>query len=461
MGTEPGIVSRDCYLGESLTSSLSGKLTDLLGEGHVLPGNPLGEYSVDGMKPQAVAQPDTREGIAQTLRWASVEKLAVVPWGGGTQQFLGNVPRKVDLVLDLSRHNRLLDFQPADLTVTVEAGMTLDNLRWEVAQAGKLVPLEAPLAEKATVGGILAASSSGPLRYAYGLVREWLIGISVVGAGGEETKAGGRVVKNVTGYDLNKLYTGSLGTLGVIVEATFKLAPLPLDAGALIAAFPSFQEAITEARRLLGQVYAPQGIQVVDAAVAARLNLPIEVSGDAAVVLAQFNGRPRSVQRRLSESLKLLGDAGATKLERLGEVPSLALLSRLTDLGCSDDTVPQLQLKINLPPSAIAGAAAWHQETILGPSPGMVADPGFGGLKWFWWDQASTIDSSIVDSIGRLRQLAKESGGSVVVERCPLPAKQQIDVWGDSPQELEVMRRIKQSFDPSGILNPGRFVGKL
>ena len=126
-------------------------------------------------------------------------------------------------------------------TATVEPGVTLQTLRRELAQGDKFVPLEAPLAERATIGGILASNVSGPLRYSYGLPRDWLIGISVVGADGVESKAGGKVVKNVTGYDLNKLYTGSLGTLGVIVEATFKLAPRPDAGAALVASFPSVE----------------------------------------------------------------------------------------------------------------------------------------------------------------------------------------------------------------------------
>ena len=130
------------------------------------------------------------------------------------------------IVLDISRVNRVIDYQPGDMTATVEAGITVDALQRELAVAGQFVPLESPLCGRATVGGTLATALSGPMAHAYGPPRDWLIGIGVVGADGVATKAGGRVVKNVTGYDLNRLYTGSLGTLGVIVEASFKVSPL-------------------------------------------------------------------------------------------------------------------------------------------------------------------------------------------------------------------------------------------
>ena len=164
------------------------------------------------------------------------------------------------LALDLRGQDRLLDYQPDDLTVTVEGGISLGQLQRELAPGGKFLPLETPLAETATVGGVLAANTTGPRRFSYGQPRDWLIGISVVGGDGVETKAGGKVVKNVTGYDLNKLYAGSLGTLGIIVEATFKLAPIPADMATVLASFSSLQEGIVAGGGLTGTAFAPNGV---------------------------------------------------------------------------------------------------------------------------------------------------------------------------------------------------------
>ena len=443
-----------------MTSTLPEKLTSLMGSHGVVPANRLGEYAIDGMVPAAVVQPTSREIIAEVLRWATAEKLAVAPRGGGTQMSLGNTPSKLDLVLDLSKYNHLIDYQPADLTATVEAGITLANLQRELAQGGNLASLEAPMADQATIGGILAANSNGPLRHSYGPARDWLIGISVVGPEGGETKAGGKVVKNVTGYDLNKLYTGSLGTLGVIVEATFKLAPFPTDSGALVAVFPSIQTAFESARNLLAQVYAPQGVHVVNAVTADKLELPVSIPNDGAGIIAFSFGRSRAVQRRLEQSSTLLQERKCSRVERMDARSGGDLLRRLTDLGWSAGTTPQLDLKISVPPSALTKAINWHQDSGIGP-PGMLADAGFGSMRLFWWDEDALPASGAIETIARLRVIARGSGGSVVVEHCPQTAKGQIDVWGIPSVEVELMRRIKHTFDPMGTLNPGRSMGRL
>ncbi len=449
----------------SLTD-LNEQLMEILDSSAVLPAGQLGQYAIDGLAPLAAVRPNNRQDIARVMQWAAPRGISVFPHGGGTQLDLGNKPDRVDLALDLRGCNRVLDFQPADLTVTVEAGITLEALQQELAQGDKLVPLEAPLPDRATVGGILASGASGPLRFAYGLAREWLIGIGVVGANGVETKAGGKVVKNVTGYDLNKLYTGSLGSLGVIVEASFKLTPLPATRGVLVAGFPSFGAGVEGGRALLSQVFAPQGLHVVDGPTAReKLGIVPAVTDKGAVCVAFFFGRARSVQRRLDDSRRLLQEKGADKVDSLDEPSGLSLSRRLTDLGWEPDNAPYLGMKINVPPSSIGAVAAKaREEPALGSPPGLVVDAGFGTLRLLWWrDSANseTDESRVIEAIERLGKLAAGANGSAVVEHCPLAVKERLDVWGESSEGIEIMRRIKQKFDPSGILNPGRFVGRI
>ncbi|MCH7606023.1 MAG: FAD-binding oxidoreductase [Chloroflexi bacterium] len=471
--------------------SISAKLSNLLGADSVLPEGGLDEYSIDGLIPRTVVRPDSRRGIVEAMRWASGEGVTVFPRGGGTQLGVGNIPKRVDLVLDLSRCGRVLDFQPSDLTVTVEAGITLDSLQQALAQGGKFLPVEAPLAERATIGGILASQSTGPLRVDYGLPRDWLIGIHVVSPQGVETKAGGKVVKNVTGYDLDKLYTGSLGTLGVIVEATFKLSPLPENSGALVATFPSMRQAIDAAGQLQQQVYAPQGLQIIDNRVAARLDavqqlasgtIPInvpELEGEQTLSLSFYSGRTLAVRRKLREATRLLREQGASVVDELGNAAAARLLRGLTDLTYREGAVPYMGLKVTVPPSLLGRVVAWLREPsasghhgllALAPSevpPGIAADPGFGRLWIMWWINpgsgvaAELDDSRMVGDIGRIRQMVSGLGGSVVVETAPPEVKRRIDVWGDLPEGIEIMRRIKEKFDPRGILNPGRFVGGI
>jgi glycolate oxidase FAD binding subunit len=468
-----------------LTPLLIDQLAKLLGSDSVLLQDGLADYAVDGLVPSAVVRPEDRSAVAETLRWAASQGVAVIPRGGGTQLALGNIPKRIDLVLDLSRLNRVLDYQPADLTATVEAGIPLEALQRELATGGKFVSLEAPLADRATIGGILAANAGGPLRHAYGSARDWLIGIGVAGADGRETKAGGRVVKNVTGYDLNKLYTGSLGTLGVITEATFKLAPLAENRAALVATFGTVQEGIEGAWPLLRQVYAPLGVQVLTEPVAQRLNVPMPAPGHQALAVAFFAGRPRALRRRLEDSAGHWRNAGAEAVERLDDADATLLLRELTDLGWSAESHPYLSLRVNLPPSRVGQVAGWLQgEESFGwgappnglaagsRDPGMVIDPGFGNIRLFCWyevppvgsigtDKIGKVDENVVAAIERLREMVREIGGSVVVEQCPLSVKRRLDVWGQDPSGMEIMRRVKNNLDPQGILNPGRFLGGI
>ena len=457
----------------------------LLSPDSLLPSESNSGYAIDGLTPKWVIKPANRREAAQVLAWASSEGIKVAPWGGGTQIGLGNPPEELHLVLDLSRLDQVVDFQPADLTVTVEAGITLESLQRHLASAGKFLPLEAPLAGRATVGGILATSSVGPLRHAYGLPRDWLIGIRVISPAGEETKAGGRVVKNVTGYDLNKLYTGSFGTLGVIVEATFKLAPLLANQSALVASFPTVQQGIEAGRTLSRQVFAPLGLQVLNEPASRRLELDAASPGPdaakSAVVLAFFAGRPQALHRRLTESAQLLTKLGAANLEQKQDVDALALLRGVTDLGWAGETRPdlvrshlvrpQLVMKINLPPAASLQLSEWLQaDPVFGghdasPEVGSMVDVGFGGIRLLSWDSSG----GSAEDIRRLRKAAGGLGGSVVVEQCPLALKRELDVWGDlssgmDPEVdsgMEIMRRLKNKFDPNRTLNPGRFIGGL
>ena len=441
------------------SSDLTDQLATILGPDTILSAE---GYAVDGVAPQVVVRPDDRQGISELLRWASSNEVRVFPRGGGVLTGLGNVPSDVGVALDLTRLNRVVDYQPADLTVTVEAGIPLESLRRELAQGDKYVPLEAPLPHRATIGGILATGYSGPMRYSYGLPRDWIIGVNVVGTDGLETKAGGRVVKNVTGYDLNKLYTGSLGTLGIMVEASFKLAPTPDTWSGVLATFPSMAVAIEASRSLVGEVYAPQGLQVLSRQVAERLDLDLPQNSEA-VALAFMSGRPRAVARRLADTIRLLGDHGVSGVEKLDEPVAKGLLARLTDLPWNDADPPSLGLKISLSPNNVGGMV----EAVGNAGElDIIADPGFGVVQLYQWAGESAgepKDADTVELIESVRRAARGLSGAVAVEICPPQVKAGIDVWEGSASEaeLEIMRRVKRNFDPTGILNPGRFIGGL
>ena len=459
-----------------MTLPIQHQLADLVGLDAVTPQDRLAEYAIDGVTPRAVVEAPDRQAVAELLAWAAARRLPVFPRGGGTQMGLGNAPGEVGLVLAMGRQSRVLDYEPADLTATVEAGISLDRLREQLSAWGQFLPLESPQPGKSTIGGVLAANTTGAMRHSYGQPRDWLIGVAVVGADGRETKAGGRVVKNVTGYDLNKLYTGSMGTLGVIVEATFKLSPAPARRGALAAEFGTLAEAISAGRSLLRQACAPQAVQVVDGLVAQRLaagragapvfTRPRGPAGDGDVVaLALFAGRPRALQRRMEECARILGELGESRPSALDDAESVALVQGLNAVTWSGERNPDLVIKLNLPPASLAETLQrLREESPPGLPPGVAADPGFGTARMLWWpgpDGERLDEAEALGVIARAREAASSAGGFAVVEYCPPSLKRQTDVWGGAPQGLEVMRRIKLNFDPRGILNPGRFVGGL
>jgi glycolate oxidase FAD binding subunit len=216
---------------------LAAGLRGIVGAEHVLAEDRCARYAVDGKAPRAAAFPGSVEELSEVMRLASSERLSVVPWGSGTKISLGGIPERVDLLVGLARFNRIIDYEPADLTATIEGGALLREVQAYLGQRRQFLPLDPPSAARATIGGILATNASGPRRLLHGAARDLLIGLRVVHADGTVTRGGAKVVKNVSGYDMPKLYIGSLGTLGIIVEGTFRIYPLPAVERTWVASF--------------------------------------------------------------------------------------------------------------------------------------------------------------------------------------------------------------------------------
>ena len=419
----------------------------------------LPNYAIGRWLPVAAAEVENAEAAAEVMSWAHRAGIAVYPSGGRTAALLGNPPARPGIALDLTGLNRVVDFQPADLTVSVQAGVTLDQLNEVLAQDGKHVPITAPLSDRATVGGTLATGISGPLRSVYGLPRDWLIGIGVVGADGTQTKAGGKVVKNVTGYDLNRLYTGSLGTLAVITEATFKLAPAPTDWAVIVAAFDGFDAAAGAAQNLQAQYYAPLGLHVLTGRAAQRVAPSV---GGRAFTVAIQGGRPASMKRRVEDTVGLWAPVAATTNVATGQEAE-SLIRAITDLPADPASPPAICVRINARPSALRELLTFADAPLgHGPPPSVIADVGFGGGRLLWWDDVASADpEKLAAGLRRIQSAAADLGGGAIVERCPDDVKAHIDVWGAEPSGMQIMRRLKRQFDPQNILNPGRFLGGL
>ena len=456
-----------------MESSLIDRLSRLLGGSAVSPGE---GHEIDGLTPQAVVRPADRLQLSEVLRWASSEQVSLLPRGGGTRSGLGNVPRRADVVLDMGSFDRVVDYQPADMTATVEAGITLASMQGHLAPGGEFVPLESARAARSTVGGILSVGSGGPLSHTYGLPREWLIGIGVMTTQGVSTKAGGKVVKNVTGYDLNKLYTGSLGTLGVILEASFKLLPRDPRAGVLMASFPTVAASIAAGRKLLHSSAAPLGFHCASSGVARWLQDSVQAASqdlglgdeETALSLSYFSGRAQATRRRMDEAAALLMAEGANAVQRIEGDSARGILRWVTDVPAEVSPGSTLVMKVSVQSRSAARVSAECGDiAVAGQGPDQLADPGFGSIRLFWPEsedgpaRRSRAGQPVLEAIQQIWRIAQQYDGSAVVEHCPLPVKSQIDVWGDPPDSMEVMQAIKKRFDPGDILNPGRFLGGI
>lgn len=430
-------------------------VTAIVGEGGTL--DPA-RYAVDGLTPLVVARPADRDQVSALLALAQAAGARVIPWGGGTTIDRGLPPRGLDLVLVLDRLDKVIEHEPADLTVTVEAGITLAALQRALGERGQNLGLDAPLADRATIGGILASNVSGSRRVAFGTARDLTIGMRVAQPDGTITRSGGKVVKNVAGFDLNKLYIGSVGTLAIIVEATFKVAPLPRAAATLILPLPDPAAISALAARLRS---ADLSLRALDALISGDgMALPDPIpAGTRAVLAVQIADTPASVDRQVFESRRLVEGVvpAGTAREPRGPEDQARFWQAVQDLG-RDDPAADLIARVGVRPADLGRALEAIRAAFDGRLPAAVARAGSGVITCFW---SSREDPDPSGRAARLRGAAGALSGTVVIERCPTALKAAIDVWGPAGPDWRLMRAIKDQFDPAGILSPGRFVGGI
>jgi glycolate oxidase FAD binding subunit len=390
-------------------------------------------FVVDGLRPSLVVKPSTQEEVALVLGVANEAGATVIPWGGGSHMPLGNPPARYDLALDLTGLDRVIEYEPADLTVTVEAGIRLDVLQRLLAEQGQWLPLDPPADIRTTLGGILATNASGAARIAYGTGRDLVIGMTVATARGEIVKSGGRVVKNVAGYDLAKLHIGALGTLGVILQASFKIAPLPAETCRLVT--PSMNPV---AAFRLAQAIGGAGLAVTGAAVfgeGVNLSAFVRLAGSAAAV------------ERSRKECQALAVAAETSF-----ADADVALGESFSGGAMPNPQGGVLCRVVARPAAMPDLV-----TLIMNLGGRVLTYPAAGLCFGTWPEDS---ASVRNEITRFRQRLGPTG-AVVVEGAPPEFKKKVDVWGPPRDDFPLMRRLKDEMDPHGILNPGRFVGGI
>ena len=438
----------------SSAATVRAELAAIVGESHVQ-DDPAGlsTFTVDGVLPAALVVPGSVEEVAAVLKLSSAHGWTTVPAGSFHEQSVGFAPERVDLVLSTDRLKGIEHYDPADLTVGMAAGTKLAEAFSTLGEHRQLFPLDPAHAAQRTLGGVMAAASSGPLKHGYGGLREFCIGVKFVTGDGKIGRGGGRVVKNVAGYDLMKLMIGSWGTLGVIVGASFKVFPRPRQTRTFVCDFLLSGGAIQFRDRLMksplpfmaADLLSPRASEYVPGMQSQNWRLLLRAAGSDAVLTRYRNELGHYI----------VGDFEGADEEKLwGAVAdfSAAVLQRHRNA---------MLLHLSVPPESLGTVIAAAERAGIENNflPALLGRCMAGSLVLAFVPLAVDPPAAVqyVNAASSFRAgLTRDS--SAVVVRCPAEAKRHFNVWGDTPTDLSLMRTIKQTLDPAGILNRGRFL---
>lgn len=402
--------------------------------------------------------PQSAGELASMLRAAADAGHTLVPWGAGTLQHLGGPALPEAGRIGTRALSRVLDYTPADMTITVEAGATLGEVQATLRPHGQWLPWDPPAPEQATIGGLLAAGVSGPLRLGYGTPRDWVLGMRVALADGRLVRSGGKVVKNVAGYDMHKLHIGALGTLGVIAEVTFKIAPLPEQVAPLLFTCPAPAVAFALIDQLRARPLAPISLIVSagrnDERATPGVLLAVRFAGGAAAVARQVR-LAESAADRLGAPRKELDDEHTRALW-----PALAGFAHPSFTHRNQGAAGALIIRAGAPAAALAAVVEALEQAA--PPGCAVRVLGYGGIglayaRWYLSNPAVQPGTHLAALRARLAQL----GGYAVVEGSPALPGDPIDRWGPPPATLALMRTLKARWDPQGVLNRERYIGGI
>jgi glycolate oxidase FAD binding subunit len=414
---------------------------------------------IDDLELLAIAEPQSVAEVGDSIRHAIAQRLSVYPLGGRTLLHLGLPPTKPGSGIDLRRLDKVIDYPARDMTVTVQAGVTIAKLQELLKTERQQLPVDIPFADQATLGGALATNCSGPRRLGHGTLRDYVIGISAVNDEGQEIKAGGRVVKNVAGYDLCKLFVGSLGTLGIITQVTLKLRPLPEVQRMLLLPCPP--DRLTDlVERLHGSRTTPISLDLLNRGAVAAVSRQPELGAEIGVTMPPkwhllavgFEGNTKPVEWQLAQlKQELPAEMAPLACELSGAEPA-ALYTQMTDF--LDGAESRFTFKANVLPSR----AVAFSELALSLSNQLLLEVQLGnGIVVGHIDGEFSLEQA-QSFVKQLQEAAVEAQGNVVVRRCPIDWKRSLPIWGNPRDDVWLMRTIKSKLDPTGLFNPGRFV---
>jgi glycolate oxidase FAD binding subunit len=394
--------------------------------------------AVAGAQPSLVVEPGSEQELAKVLKLANPAGLAVIPRGGGTKLQWGNRPERADVILSMARLNRVIEHAWADLTVSVEAGCTIGKLQETLAKHGQRLALDALWPERATVGGVLSTNDSGALRLRFGSLRDLVIGATLALADGTVASSGGKVVKNVAGYDLPKLITGAFGTLGVITRAIFRLHPLPKETRTISCV----KGDVREAQRL---VLAIQNSKLAHSALQICCGGEMQPRVD-----VLFEGTEAGLAAQVEQAKSMTGSTTTTDAGKDVWIERQEICS--AGKGNAEFAVAKF--------ATLPAQMAETIETIVRLSVAKVRWSVVAQATGIGWARLEGEASAIDSALRELRAEIERGGGSLVIAHRPA-GMTTLDAWGSVGDALPLMSAVKQQFDPRRTLNPGRFVGGI
>ena len=455
----------------------------------------VAQYAIDGLSPTAVIFPKNTAEVSDVVKFANQQHLAIVPWGSGSKVVIGNPPRQMDLVVCTKRLNHILDVDTQNLTITVEAGvkfrdiqarlathedrcyLPLEDLTTEAGEficsdrshSGCFIPLDPPSSEKATIGGVVAGNASGPRRLLYNLPRDIILGVRFVTPQGDVPGSGGKTVKNVSGYDVSKLMVGSMGSLGIITEMTFRLMPLPEKMETLLFGFNSLAAAHGFVKNTLKTKLLPAAIETMNAAAYDHLGFTgaPDFSPGRFVVAISLEAFVPAVDRMEREMLKMAKDNGANSSSLFGEHEHLQFWLAVSDQASSLDAKYSnlIRAKVNYRISQWKDIFEFADNalTALKITHTVRAHCGSGIclINLLMDDGADGLKQKAAAFLEELLQLSGKAGGNTIIQNAPTDMKPKLKIWGETASDFVAMELLKKQLDPNGVMSPGRFVGGL
>jgi glycolate oxidase FAD binding subunit len=451
------------------TSAIERELASVAGNSWVSQGSSE-LVEINGIRPAWTVSPGSAEEVAGILRLAQERDLVVATAGGFTKQQVGGIPERVDILLQTERLNHVEHYDPGDLTIGVGAGIRFAEMQGKLKEHQQWIPFDAPNLSAATVGGLLATASFGPLKSGFGGLRDFCIGVQFVTADGKIAKGGGRVVKNVAGYDLMKLMIGSYGSLAVITRANFKVFPRPRQTRTFVCSFPSLQEALAFRDSMLKSPLTPICLEIAspqapeylcdpptprdpDEYAPARPVAPPSTDWHVVLRAAGSDNVLGRYRRELGDQVSRELEGGAEEqywswvshfeysiLERHRNALVIYTHVSIQNTGAAIQALERVAPDYNFIPAMLGRAASGN--LVMGLIPLAVGPPA--AMEY-------------ANCASAFRALLP-AGSSAIVRHCPKEAKGHFDVWGSTPSDLTMMRAVKQAMDPRKILNRGRFI---